>query len=66
MTGCLKACQCFGHQALGREIKVLFPDVELELVEAGHCPHDEVPDAFNNAVDKFYASMMKVTADATI
>ena len=56
------------NDARGRakQIKDLFPDVELELVEAGHCPHDEVPDAFNNAVDKFYASMMKVTADATI
>ncbi len=31
--------------------------LRMELVDAGHCPHDEVPDRFNAAVDAFVAAI---------
>jgi len=32
--------------------------VEVQLVEAGHCPHDEVPEAFNDCLEAFYSSLL--------
>lgn len=29
------------------------PDMELELVPAGHCPHDECPDAVNAKISEW-------------
>ena len=33
-------------------------NAQVTLVEAGHCPHDEVPEAFNECVDKFASSLL--------
>jgi len=39
-------------------------ELRVELVEAGHCPHDEVPELFNAAVDAFFESSIAVKQPA--
>jgi pimeloyl-ACP methyl ester carboxylesterase len=36
-----------------------YPDAELEWVDAGHCPHDERPEAVNAAIDRWMSQVMK-------
>ncbi|MCM1981808.1 alpha/beta fold hydrolase [Lyngbya confervoides] len=37
----------------GRKCQRLYPQADLELVEAGHCPHDECPDQVNSVLQQW-------------
>ena len=40
-------------------IQALYPAAKRVSVDAGHCPHDEAPQAVNAAIDEFMASVFK-------
>ncbi|CAG9461763.1 unnamed protein product [Pedinophyceae sp. YPF-701] len=39
--------------ARANEIERMCPDVRVERLQAGHCPHDEVPETVNEKMDDF-------------
>jgi pimeloyl-ACP methyl ester carboxylesterase len=41
------------------KVKAVYPEAEVEIVDLGHCPHDENPKLFNSRVKEW---MSKVTA----
>jgi pimeloyl-ACP methyl ester carboxylesterase len=44
-------------RARAQQMKEMYAPLKLKLVEAGHCPHDEVPELFNEAFDSFFAEL---------
>ncbi len=39
--------------------QAFYPQAELEWVDAGHCPHDERPEAVNAAIDRWIRQVMQ-------
>ena len=44
-------------RARAQQMKEMYSPLQLRLVEAGHCPHDEVPELFNSALDSFFMDL---------
>eukprot|EP00216_Chloropicon_sp_CCMP2111_P002168 CAMPEP_0198240136 /NCGR_PEP_ID=MMETSP1446-20131203/5336_1 /TAXON_ID=1461542 ORGANISM="Unidentified sp, Strain CCMP2111" /NCGR_SAMPLE_ID=MMETSP1446 /ASSEMBLY_ACC=CAM_ASM_001112 /LENGTH=655 /DNA_ID=CAMNT_0043922827 /DNA_START=343 /DNA_END=2310 /DNA_ORIENTATION=+ len=40
-----------------KNIAEAYSDTKVVLVDAGHCPHDEVPEQFNAEIDKFVSAL---------
>jgi hypothetical protein len=53
------------NDAAGRaaQLKELCPNVQLLLLQAGHCPHDEVPEQVNAGLLDFAEQFMPVPQD---
>ena len=49
-------------RARAKQMRDLYPNLEVELVEAGHCPHDEIPDKFNQSLDSFFMKVASGTS----
>ena len=63
---------CWGEQdpwirsAAADRMQLLYPAASRISIDAGHCPHDEAPQAVNDAIRQFIASTtMTTTARAT-
>ena len=48
-----------------RQLQSCCPEIEVVLVEAGHCPHDEQPGIINTELMRFLACI-KVSSQSTI
>eukprot|EP00189_Rhodosorus_marinus_P011533 CAMPEP_0184739830 /NCGR_PEP_ID=MMETSP0315-20130426/2755_1 /TAXON_ID=101924 /ORGANISM="Rhodosorus marinus, Strain UTEX LB 2760" /LENGTH=462 /DNA_ID=CAMNT_0027209003 /DNA_START=587 /DNA_END=1975 /DNA_ORIENTATION=- len=52
--------------ARARRIGVLYPEAQVSLLNAGHCPHDEVPEIFNEKLSSWIEAMERTLASKSV
>lgn len=50
--------------AKANRMKELYPDASLVHLQAGHCPHDEVPEVVNSALSDWLSTLTTPKASA--
>ncbi|KAJ8902471.1 hypothetical protein NDN08_006875 [Rhodosorus marinus] len=52
--------------ARARNIGVVYPEAQVTLLNAGHCPHDEVPEIFNEKLSSWVETMERTLASKSV